>query len=180
MSNAIAATTSNIPASPLQNPLLKQIPPQYRGAAKAAIIASGTAGPLGVLPGPADITAISGIWSTCLVAISCKAGVSLDKDTAVRLCKSALLGMGAYYIGCKTATRFFSYIPGAGIFAGMGVSALTNIIFTYRFVLTVSTIFEENGKNVNIEELVENIKTMFKGNGALHDIRDIVSICVSK
>ena len=154
---------------------LSRIPEQHRKAARIAIAASAACGPVGAFNSVADIASIAGIWGTCLCSIASKEGWGLDKETAIDVCKSALLGMSAYYVGCKTATRFFLLIPGAGLFAAMGISALTNVVFTYRFVLTVSGVFAENG-SLRLETLSENIKAMFKGNGALNDVKDITDI----
>lgn len=85
--------------------------------------------------------------------------------------------MGGYYVGCKTATKIFLMIPGAGIFMAMGISSVTNILFTYRFALTICSMFGKKVvNNLELGELAENIKSMYAGNGIASDVRDIVSI----
>ncbi len=157
---------------------VERIPYRHREATRIALIAAAGAGPVGAFFTAADVASIAGIWGACLYSVAENEGCSLDKDTAIGICKSALLGMSAYYVGCKTATKFFLLIPGAGIIAAMGVSSMTNIIFTYRFVLTLCTIFSENKNHLNLENLEDNIKSMFKGNGALKDIKDIIDIYI--
>ncbi len=158
--------------------MLKKIPQKHRGATKTALRAIAALGPIGAFSSVADIAAIATVWGSCLYSVAAKENCHLDKDTAVGICKSALLGLSGYYVGCKTATKFFWLIPGAGIFMAMGLSTLTNIIFTYRFVLTLCNIFTEKKNKVNIDNLADNIKAMFKGNGPLNDVKDIVDIFI--
>ena len=154
----------------------KKIPACHRGSAQLALIAAAGVGPLGSFSSVADIASIAGIWGTYLYSVASKEGYDLDKDGAVKICKSALLGMGGYYVGCKTATKIFWLVPFAGWLAAMGVSALTNILFTYRFALTVCTMFDSNNASLEVGELTENIKNMFAGNGLADDVREIVDI----
>lgn len=154
----------------------KRIPCNHRGKAQIALIAAASLGPIGSISSAADIASIAGIWGTYLYSVASKEGYSIDKDAAVKICKSALLGLGGYYVGCKTATKFFWLIPGAGWVAAMGISSLTNILFTYRFALTVCSMFNSSGEALEIGEISENIKQMFAGNGIADDIREIVDI----
>ena len=154
----------------------KRIPRQHRGSAQTALIAAAGTGPIGSVFAAADIAAIAGIWGTYLYSVASKEGYHLTKDDAVKICKSALLGLGGYYVGCKTATKFFLLIPGAGLLAAMGVSALTNILFTYRFALTVCTMFKSRYGAFDAGELAENIKHMFAGNGIADYVREIIDI----
>lgn len=153
-----------------------RIPKKYRGATQIALAAAASAGPVGAFVTAADIASIAGIWGTLLYSVAKKESYVLDKDTAVKVCKSALLGMGGYYAGCKVATKIFMFIPGAGFFVGMGVSTFANILFTYRFALTLTTMFRSNGNSLDIQELVANIKNMYTGNGVVDDIGQIVDI----
>lgn len=153
-----------------------RIPDSHRGSAQIALIAAAGVGPLGSLSTVADIASIAGIWGTYLYSVASKEGYHLDKDDAVKICKSALLGLGGYYVGCKVATKVFLIVPGAGWLAAMGISALTNILFTYRFALTVCALFKSSYGALEAGELAENIKNMFKGNGIADDVRQIIDI----
>lgn len=83
--------------------------------------------------------------------------------------------MGGYYLGCKTATKLFLLIPGAGTLTAMGLSSLQNAIFTYRFAVVLTQIFEAG--RFDSSTLVESIKCMFAGTGAgLGSVRDIVKL----
>lgn len=156
---------------------MNKIPQTHRETVKDALIASTSLGPLGALFSAVDIAAIAGIWGILLASVASWEGVSMDTDSATKICKSALLGMGGYYVGCKTATKIFLMIPGAGIFMAMGISSVTNILFTYRFALTICSMFsKKNVNNLELGELAENIKSMYAGNGIASDVRDIVSI----
>ena len=153
-----------------------RIPGIHRGSAHTALVAAAGLGPLGSLSTVADIASIAGIWGAYLYSVASKEGYHLNKDDAVKICKSALLGMGGYYIGCKTATKIFWMIPGAGWLAAMGISSLTNILFTYRFALTVCAMFKSSYSALEAGELAENIKHMFAGNGIADDVREIIDI----
>lgn len=155
----------------------RRIPKYYWDATQTALIAAAGLGPIGALFTAADVAAIAGIWGTYLYFIAKEEGYGMDKDSAINICKSALLGMSGYYVGCKTATKFFLLIPGAGWLVAMGISALTNILFTYRFALTVCTMFETRGRqSLEVGELAENIKRMYAGNGIGDDVRQIIAI----
>ena len=157
---------------------MKQIPYRHRNAAKIALAASAALGPVGALSAGEDILAVGSTWSACLISIAGKEGCSINKDSALAICKSTALGVAGYWAGCKLATKIFFLIPGAGIFAAMGASSFANILFTYRFVLTICEIFENNSNlnTLNIGELISQTKTMCCGNGFFSDVKDIVSI----
>lgn len=155
---------------------MDRIPARHRKTARNAMVASAGLGPLGAFITAADIASIAAIWGACLVQVASDEYRDLDKETAIDICKTALLGMGGYYAGCKAATKAFLLIPFAGIFIGMGISSVANVIFTYRFVLTLCTIFQNEGGKLDLDSLGENIKAMFRGNGLLADAKDIVDI----
>ncbi len=161
---------------------IKAIPYQHRNATRVALIASAGLGPMGALSAGGDILAVGGIWSACLVSIAAKEGCNMDKDTAIGICKSAALGVSGYYAGCKLATNLFLLIPGAGILAAMGASSVANIIFTYRFVLTLCRVFDKISvnKSLTIDKIADEVKAMFNGNGFVSDVKDIVSIYFGK
>lgn len=152
-----------------------EIPAALRPAAKRAILATGALGPIGAFSSTADIASIAGWWGYLLAQYSKYYGYSLDSESAKKICSSALLGMGAYYVGCKAATRLFNLIPMAGPPAAMGISSLTNVVFTYRFAVTLSRIFA-NGA-VDLDTLAASIKVMFAGTGdGLLNLRQIVNL----
>ena len=157
---------------------IKKIPYKHRKATKVALVASAALGPLGALAGPGDVLAIAGVWSACLISVAAKEGCDLDKDTALGICKSVAWGIAGYYAGCKVANYLFLLIPGAGFLMAMGASSVANIIFTYRFVLTLCKVFENSGsgEQLKIDKIADEIIAVFKGNGIINDIRDIISI----
>ena len=158
--------------------MLNKIPDMHRSATQKALLAAGAAGPIGAFTTATDVASIAAIWGACLYSVAKKEGYQLDKETATGICKTALLGMSGYYVGCKTATKIFHLIPGAGTIMAMGVSSLTNIIFTYRYVLTLCNIFSEKKTSLKLEHLADNIKSMFRGNGAFKDGKDIIDIYI--
>ena len=160
--------------------LVERIPEKHRHKARNALLAAACCGPLGPVTAAGDVAAIAGVWGKCLYNVAKDEGRKMDANTAIGICKSVLLGAAGYYVGCKTATKFFLMIPGAGLFAAMGVSSLTNVIFTYRFILALCSVFAERGKNgLEYETLVHNVISLFKGNGIINDGKDIISILLS-
>jgi len=152
-----------------------EIPCALRSDVKLAILETGLLGPIGAFSMVADVASIGGWWGYLLVKYSKYYGMEMDKEAAKKICSTAILGMGGYYLGCKTATRLFHMIPGAGTIAAMGMSALQNIIFTYRFAVTLSRIFAKG--NVNVDTLVDAIKCMFAGTGmGLMSVKDIAGL----
>ena len=152
-----------------------EIPCALRSDVKLAILETGLLGPIGAFSTVADVASIGGWWGYLLVKYSKYYGMEMDKEAAKKICSTAILGMGGYYLGCKTATRLFHMIPGAGTIAAMGMSALQNIIFTYRFAVTLSRIFAKG--NVNVDTLVDAIKCMFAGTGmGLMSVKDIAGL----
>ena len=153
---------------------MNTIPAKYTGATKKALIAAAGCGPLGAFSGVADLAAITGVWGTFLYTIARRENVEMNKETAAQICKSVLLGAAGYYAGCKMASRLFSFIPGAGTLLGMGISALTNILFTYRFALTVCTVFSSDKGKTKTARLAKEILSAFRGNGTIRDVKEIV------
>lgn len=152
-----------------------EIPYTLRADAKLTIAETGLLGPIGAFSSVADIASIAGWWGYLLVQYAKYYGMTLDKEDAKKICSTALLGMGGYYLGCKTASKLFHLIPGAGSLAAMGISSLQNIIFTYRFAITLTRIFS-NG-NLDYDTLVESIKFMFAGVAiGIASVKDIVEL----
>ncbi len=152
-----------------------EIPETLRGSVKLAIVQTGLLGTIGAFSTTADVASIAGWWGFLLVKYAKHYGVEMDREAAKKICSTALLGMGGYYLGCKTATRLFHLIPGAGTIAAMGLSSLQNIIFTYRFAITLTRIFK--GGSVNFDTLSDSIKYMFGSTvmGFL-SVKDIVAL----
>lgn len=152
-----------------------EIPYALRSGVKLAIFETGALGPIGAFSSTADIASIAGWWGYLLVKYSNYYELPLDKETAKKICSTTLLGMGGYYLGCKTATKLFHLIPGAGTIAAMGISALQNIIFTYRFAVTLTRIFSSG--NIDYDTLGDSIKYMFAGTATgFLSVKDIVNL----
>ena len=152
---------------------MSNLPSKYSGITKKALIAAAGCGPLGVFSGAADMAAIAGIWGTYLYSAARMEQVEMSKETAVEICKTVLLGAAGYYAGCAMANRVMIFIPGAGILMGMGVSSLANVLFTYRFALTVTLILSRHGASLKGMDLAGEIKSMFRGNGMVSDVKEI-------
>lgn len=152
-----------------------EIPYELRFDVKLAIFETGALGPIGAFSSAVDIASIAGWWGYLLTCYTKHYGYAMDKELAKKICSTALLGMGGYYLGCKTATKLFHLIPGAGTIAAMGISSLQNMIFTYRFAITLTRIF--NKGIVNYDTLADSIKYMFAGTATgILSVKDIVDL----
>ena len=158
--NVPVVTSASVPSKPDK----MEIPSALRADVKLAVFEAGILGPIGAFSSIADVASIAGWWGFLLVQYSKYYGIQLDLEAAKKVCSTALLGMGGYYLGCKTATKLFHLIPGAGTLAAMGISSLQNVIFTYRFAVTLTRIFREG--TVSFDTLSNSIIGMFAGTGA--------------
>lgn len=157
--------------------MTKQIPEALKKDVKLAIFEAGTMGPIGAFSTVADVAGIAGWWGYLLVCYAKHYNYAIDIEMAKKLCATVLLGMGGYYFGCKTATKLFHMIPGAGTLAAMGISSLQNVIFTYRFAVTLTCIFSAG--SVKLDMLADSIKCMFAGsNQGLLSVKDIVGLYI--
>lgn len=152
-----------------------EIPKKMRDDVKFAIVEAGAFGPIGAFSTAADVAAIAGVWGYLLFKYTKQYGYKLEKEDAVKICTTALLGMGGYYAGCKLATKLFHLIPGAGTLLAMGISSLANVIFTYRFALALTRIFK--APKIDLKNLAKTIITVFAGTiNAVQNIIDIVDL----
>ena len=154
-----------------------RIPQKYRHDVHVALIAVAAVGPAGVF-GDIDAIAVAGVWSGLVTAMLIDSGISLDKGAAKKLALAVITGAGGYYAGCKLATKLFWLIPG-GIFVGMGVSALANIMITYRFAWVLALMLEEDRiSQSNVLNIAGEIaKIMTTGGGLnLDGVKDIYAL----
>ncbi|MBR1969096.1 MAG: hypothetical protein IKA17_01940 [Clostridia bacterium] len=147
---------------------------------------AGFAGPIGAFSTIADVTALGSVWGGLFYTLASNRGLPIDKNQAIKICETILLGSAAYYIGCKAAVKFFHLIPGAGTLAAMGISSFENIVFTYRFALAVSQVLEmDEFKKGEWKKLGTVISSAFSGNDLHHaaipinDTAEIVKMMVN-
>ena len=152
-----------------------EIPENMREDVKFAILEAGAFGPIGAFSTAADVGAIATVWGYLLFKYTKQYGFKLENDDAVKICTTALLGLGGYYAGCKMATKLFHIIPGAGTLLAMGISSLANVIFTYRFALALTRIFKS--PKIDMKNLAKTIITVFAGTiNAVQNVIDIIDL----
>ena len=155
---------------------MKKIPFRYRSIVKTALIAAAAVGPVGVFGG-IDAVAVGGIWTTMFFAIRSEAGTKFGNDPR-RIAGAVASGIVQYYIGCKLATYTCFLIPGVGVLAAMGVSALCNIYFTYRFASIVIELMDTK-KSYSDDDIIEEIISLLKKLPSKEEIREIYDIYTS-
>ena len=84
-------------------------------------------------------------------------------------------GIVKYYIGSKLATYAFFLIPGAGIFAGMSVSAICNIYFTYNFASILIQLMDTKPEYSD-DDIITEIISLLKKLPTTEEIKEIVYI----
>lgn len=167
-------TSSQKIADWCQDGKAENIPSKYIDIVKSGLIAAAAAGPLGVTGGIADTIAIAGIWSTMFIAIRNKANTSFGNDPK-RIARGVASGIVKYYIGCKLATYACFLIPGAGIFAGMSVSAICNIYFTYNFASILIELMDTK-KIYSDDDIIKEFISLIKKLPTPDEIKEIVYI----
>lgn len=159
---------------------MKKIMETDKKAVRFWLYESAAYGPAGAFFTAVDVGGLALVWGGLFYTLTSNRGLSIDKNLATEICKSTILGAGAYYVGCKTATKFFHLIPLAGTLAAMGISALTNIVFTYRFALSLSEALEtDESKRNDWKNISNRILSSFVGNGAKSDVADICDIMLN-
>lgn len=128
-----------------------RIPYKYRSIVKKELIAAAGVSPLGLL-GNLDTVGVGAVWTTMFIALREKSATTVGGDPK-RICLGVASGIARYYLGCKAATYAFFLVPGvgpiAGIAAGIGISAICNIYFTYSFAACLIELFEKPSYNDN-------------------------------
>lgn len=152
----------------------ENIPYKYQDIVKKALVAAAGVGPLGVVGGPSDALAIAAIWTTMFIAIRKKANSNFGTDPS-RIAKSVISGFVKYYLACKVATWTFFLIPGAGIFAGMSVSAVCNIYFTYNFASIIIELMDTK-PYYSDDDIIKEIISLIKKTPTVEEVKEIVCI----
>lgn len=128
-----------------------RIPYKYRSIVKKELIAAAGVSPLGLF-GSLDTVGVGAVWTTMFIALREKSATTVGGDPK-RICLGVASGIARYYLGCKAATYAFFLVPGvgpiAGIAAGIGISAICNIYFTYSFAACLIELFEKPSYNDN-------------------------------
>lgn len=150
------------------------IPTKYQVIVKSSLVAAAGIGPLGVMGVAADALAIATVWTSMFVAIRNNSNSSFGNDPS-RIAKGVATGIVKYYIACKLATYTCFLIPGAGIFAGMSVSSICNIYFTYNFASIIIELMDTKPLYSD-DDIIDEIISLLKKTPTSAEIKEIVYI----
>ena len=154
----------------------RQIPYSYESIVKNALLAAAAVSPLGLLGG-IDAVGVGAVWTTMFLAIRNKSNSTLGVDPK-RICVGVASGIASYYIGCKAATFACFLIPGLGpvvaIVAALGISAVCNIYFTYKFAVTAIELFEK--KNYSDDDVIAFFINHLKRLPNVDEVKEIAEI----
>lgn len=155
---------------------MNRIADKYRNIVKKELIAAAGVSPLGLLGG-IDAVGVGTVWATMFIALRNKAGSSIGADPR-RICVGVASGIARYYIACKAATFAFFLVPGVGPFAavaaGLGISAVCNIYFTYSFAATLIELFEK--PKYNDEDVISFFIDHLKKLPNAKEVKEIIEI----
>ena len=131
-----------------------RIPYKYKSIVKKNVIAAAGVSPLGLF-GSLDTVGVGAVWTTMFIALREKSASTIGSDPK-RICVGFVSGIARYYLACKAATYAFFLVPGVGpiaaIAAGIGISGICNIYFTYTFAVCLIELFEK--PNYNDKEII--------------------------
>lgn len=157
-----------------------RIPYKHRTIVKTALIAAAGVSPLGLL-GNIDAVGVGAVWTTMFISLREKSASSVGYDPK-RICVGVASGIARYYLGCKAATYAFFLVPGvgpiAGIAAGIGISAICNIYFTYSFAACLIELFEK--PNYNDNEIISFFINHLKRLPTAEEVQEIYHIYTTK
>ena len=156
-----------------------RIPYKYKSIVKKELIAAAGVSPLGLF-GSLDTVGVGAVWTTMFIALREKSATTVGGDPK-RICLGVASGIARYYLGCKAATYAFFLVPGVGpiaaIAAGMGISAIYNIYFTYSFAACLIELFEK--PSYNDKEIISFFINHLKKLPTADEVQEIYRIYTS-
>ncbi len=170
---AIQMVIEDIPASEQNDAIPEHIRP-FESILRASLSGAAAVGPLGAF-GPWDTAAVGAIWLSTYFAIQEKSKYKLANGR--QFVSSIVVGAAQYIVGCKVATMLFNLIPFAGIGMAMGISAITNVYFTYRFAeVVIRLLNEDNSYTLSDKQLAERALKLLCKWPSLKEVRTIFKI----
>jgi hypothetical protein len=133
------------------------IPDNMLNTITACTAGLGGVGLVGGAIGPgADIFFIVPTWVGMVIALANQAGVSLDDQTAKKLCMTVLTGSAFFIGGTKAASTAFAWLLalptlGASLAANAVVNAGLNATFTRAFGRATALYFLQTSKIENVD-----------------------------
>lgn len=115
---------------------------KYKQIVGTSVMAATNFEPLQISRGPSNPGKISSIWASMLLAIAETSGRALDSSFADQFIQNLEPKAAEYYWDCKLTTWCFHLIPGGTTLAALGISAMMNALFTYKFGASVSKLIE--------------------------------------
>jgi uncharacterized protein (DUF697 family) len=129
---------------------------QYDDILTVAILAAAASGPSIIIPG-ADVGAVAGIWTTMVMSIAEKNGVTLEKKATGKIMLTILTGLGAYVGSVKVFLAIVSKIPGIGMLGASAANSIANIVLTIWLAFTMIDLFDRERGVKNLEGYTEFI-----------------------
>lgn len=150
---------------------------KYRNIVGAGTKAAGAIGIPGAFSFGLDVTVMSSIWVTMLIAISKRSNHTMDLAFALKVTSGVLAGVAAYVGGSKLAMKLLHLIPGIGTLGAIGVNSSLNYLFTYKFGHAISNLFDRGEfDKSDVVAMVSSIMTLVAAIPTLDEARDMVSL----
>lgn len=155
------------------------VPKKFRSIVGGASKVAGAVGVPGAFAFGADVPVLIKIWVTGAILIANKAGHAASKKEITALATTASSGVATFITGSKLATKLFHLVPGPGTVTAIGVNSSLNAIFTYRFLRSVSKVFDQYDNEEMIWQNLKNGLSMISVFTIIEDIEDMMA-CMSE
>lgn len=170
---AINMVVEEIPEDEQNNAIPNHLRP-FEPILRTALSGAAAVGPLGAF-GPWDTAAVGAIWLSTYFAIQEKSKYKVANGR--QFVSSIVVGAAQYIVGCKVANMLFNLIPFAGLGIAMGISAVTNVYFTYRFAEVVILLLnEDNSYTLSDAQLAERALKLLCKWPSLNEVYTIFKI----
>ena len=108
-----------------------------------------------------------------------KAGHKTKAEDVKGLVTSTVSGVTAFLAGSKIAAGLFNAVPGPGTAAAIGVNSSLNAFFTYRFLRSVSKVYDRFDDEEIIWQSLKGGLSLFSVLGIASDAGDMVE-CIAE
>ena len=117
---------------------------KYKQIVGPSVLAATTSEPLKASRGLSEASNMGSIWARMLLSIVETSGRSMDSTYADQFLQSLEPGAVECYWEYKLSTWCFHLIPEGAALTAMGINAMMNALFTYKFGATVATLIEHD------------------------------------
>lgn len=151
------------------------IPAKFVKPVRTALTAAAAAGPVGLL-GAWDTVAVGAVWTNLFFDLQELSDKKLSSDPK-RVITGVASGVVQYIVGCKIASWACFLIPGAGAVAGVAMSTIVNVYFTFRLAKILIDLMNNDGSIFSDDnDIINKILNSLRKMPSMREVREIWSI----